>query len=922
MTCEEFRDLLVPGRGGVAPEASADFEGHRGACASCRAEADALEAAARELDRAWAGLPAGETLRRRVLASLSEGAGAPGRARSGRARVAGLLAACSTLSAAAAAVVTATLLAPPPAAPPTSPGPPATDRAASTPPAPERPPSREPPPPEPGVVAAPPPAAPPGPAPAPPAPHKALDGPEDVAGRLLRDLADPERWEAALRFLAAFRLDTIGSELLAAAADPVVAPRVAALLARYGDADAAALVRSALAHPLPAVRAAALATALARADGAVLAEAVAYLADPDDAVADAAADGIGARLTPDLAGAVARATSAGGARVPRASRALRGRLTDASLLAVAAALADDEGPAAEALAREVLAPEAGRLAVALSGPAGAIAARALGRLAIPATLPGLLEAAEGGSREADEAAGRLLGTPEGLSRAESLLAEGPAPARGALLGHLGRHPGSRALEALGAWAASRAVGSFLEDPAAFRVALSILRRSVAPGASAVAAAALRSPDPRAREAGILLWLALESRAGVPALLPLLDDPDGDVRDAAVLAVALAGDPRDVLPRLGRALQDGCDEANRTVIAAAARASGRSATAVLARWLRDPAVAGKASLAEALAARRDAAAAPALAAAAESGGPAVRAAAARGLGVLGIRDEAVLRALRARLRDSHPSVRAAAAEGLGSLGGGAATLDRLRNALHDGEVQVRIAAARALAALGEKAAVPVLLGALKDPDLAVRAGVEMALGHLTGQALPRASDWWAWWARNQGAERREWLRDALAGPPSEGRVLAAGAWADVAGIEGIRHLLPLSRDPDPRVRDAAAAGLARALGAAGAGAAPVLRATDPRLRVEAARLLGDAGRGVVEELFVEGVGGPAGLAAAAALADWGDARGIGRLVAAIREDPGGLAAEEAAGALRAITRWPARTPADWIEWWEVFEGFWR
>ena len=54
---------------------------------------------------------------------------------------------------------------------------------------------------------------------------------------------------------------------------------------------------------------------------------------------------------------------------------------------------------------------------------------------------------------------------------------------------------------------------------------------------------LRRPDVRVKRAAVRALLVGETAPFVEALLPLLDDPDADVRQGAVAAMSLSGDPR-------------------------------------------------------------------------------------------------------------------------------------------------------------------------------------------------------------------------------------------------------------------------------------------------------------------------------------------------------------------------------------------
>ena len=136
---------------------------------------------------------------------------------------------------------------------------------------------------------------------------------------------------------------------------------------------------------------------------------------------------------------------------------------------------------------------------------------------------------------------------------------------------------------------------------------------------------------------------------------------------------------------------------------------------------------------------------------------VRMAAARSLGIIGPAARAAVPALVGALRDQETGVRWEAATALGRIGKD--SVPALLEAVWDRDVKVRHTATYALGAVGPaaSAAVPVLIHALQDPDAGVRTSAASSLSGIGAPALPALMDLYA---RASGAEREAAARIVL------------------------------------------------------------------------------------------------------------------------------------------------------------------
>ncbi|MCM2466746.1 HEAT repeat domain-containing protein [Methanoculleus oceani] len=231
---------------------------------------------------------------------------------------------------------------------------------------------------------------------------------------------------------------------------------------------------------------------------------------------------------------------------------------------------------------------------------------------------------------------------------------------------------------------------------------------------------------------------------------------------------------------------------------------------------------------------------------------VRLVAARNLGNIG--DKRAIQALSESLRrEPESGVRAAVAEALGYMGSGQA-IEPLALALRDRDEAVKVAAARSLGYIGDLRAIELLILALSDVDDRVRHAALEALkdpggtarGHLVG-------------ALRSGGERlRAGVAEALEAvgwKPESGEeltlyLMALNRWAEVeqVGADALPVLAGALSNPSIEVRANAVRAISR-IGGGEAVAPLILALQDDALvvRKRAERALVDMGNAVVPEL---------------------------------------------------------------------------
>ncbi len=253
-----------------------------------------------------------------------------------------------------------------------------------------------------------------------------------------------------------------------------------------------------------------------------------------------------------------------------------------------------------------------------------------------------------------------------------------------------------------------------------------------------------------------------AKSALPALAPLLGDPEKEVRRAAAFALLRMGtEAAGEADRLAAAMKDE-DAGVRANAALALEAAGaRSGRGALAKAMKDA-------------------------------DPAVRANAAAALGGLGADD---LAALAPALRDAEVPVRANAAWALGMAKGKArSAVAPLSRALSDGSEVVRAMAARALGRIGEDddMAVPALVKAL---DAEIDRRTETKTPEAKGPPAPPADAVLAERIEKQGGARRN-----MAWALGRFKANAKDAKAVLARLQ--------EGDPNPVARSAAKTALER------------------------------------------------------------------------------------------------------------------
>jgi HEAT repeat protein/CHAT domain-containing protein len=333
---------------------------------------------------------------------------------------------------------------------------------------------------------------------------------------------------------------------------------------------------------------------------------------------------------------------------------------------------------------------------------------------------------------------------------------------------------------------------------------------------------------------------------VEPLLPVLRDPDSQVRSSASWALGSLEDRRAVGPLIG-ALQDEDQRVRRT--------AARSLNVI-----------------------RDSRAVGPLIAALTDADRDVRGWAAKALGAL--RDTRAVEPLIAAAKDETGSVRASADEALGKIGDVRAVAP-LIDALGDAEASVRAAAVEALGEVGDDRAVEPLLPVLTDPDRGVRSNACWVLGNLgDGRAVKP-------------------LIATLADAEASVRARAAKALGKIKDTRALKPLVAAVNDKDESVRRGAAAAL---VGIRQPAVRPLLvalkEAKGPE-RILAVEALGKIGDGRAVQPLIALLGDPdlqARIAAAAALKEIGDRRAVEPLIALL-SDPESevrIAAAEALG----------------------------
>jgi len=222
---------------------------------------------------------------------------------------------------------------------------------------------------------------------------------------------------------------------------------------------------------------------------------------------------------------------------------------------------------------------------------------------------------------------------------------------------------------------------------------------------------LEHDDPEVRSLARIAFCGIHGPGGVPALSSMLSDDNADVRTEAVAALGRSGD-RASLPAIIQLLKDPAHEVRSAAAHAVGMIRDPAEGSSLLLLLDDPCGDVRGSAAVALGRLGIRAALQDLLALLRDDDEEVRSQAVAALGYLG--DPAALRAIFTRLGDKDEFVRSAAAEALGDIGAPAA-VNELSWCLVDESKPVRIAAARALLRIRGPEALPSLLHLLRDED---------------------------------------------------------------------------------------------------------------------------------------------------------------------------------------------------------------
>ncbi|HXU64848.1 MAG TPA: HEAT repeat domain-containing protein, partial [Polyangia bacterium] len=442
-------------------------------------------------------------------------------------------------------------------------------------------------------------------------------------------------------------------------------------------------------------------------------------------------------------------------------------------------------------------------------------------------------------------------------------------------------------------------------------------------------AALQQPLAPVRVLGADALGKLRDQPSLPVLSELAErDPDAEVRGHSAAALGALGDLT-VAPRLAK-LEEAAPPPLKVWFAAAlARLGDAHAAGRLAGYAGAPdlAVAFPAGLLLAdVSAPGDAAAMAALKKLAGRESELVRrdpmAPVTLAMKLAALRDAGARQYLVGLLQHPNEGARLAAAQALAKLGDGAgrallativadpASPDRLVAALaeiplgerggapvlaqaaRDPAPENRRLAARGLGELGDRQNLPALVGLASDPDWTVRVVAARAVVEIVGLDP-------LWLAR----AAVDWTRSALDSQDLAVRRAAAGSLASVPAGDALPLLARAILDRDPAVRRNAArsAGKMKSAAAAAQIAEATTRETDPTVKEQQVRALGEIGtaggapaRQTLARLSTEP--GRLGVLAAGSLIAAGDASGKAKLDAAVTAPNPELraAAVEAAG----------------------------
>ncbi|KDE56185.1 HEAT repeat domain-containing protein [Methanoculleus sp. MH98A] len=517
---------------------------------------------------------------------------------------------------------------------------------------------------------------------------------------------------------------------------------------------------------------------------------IAALSDPHDAVRIAAAEGLGDIGDENGVDALILLTGDAGQDVRSAAAAALGQIGDARALEALIRLFGDDYPGVRSVAAKTVAvfgPDVLEpLEAALEEPVPVVrltAARAIGIIGNPRSIPLLIRHLEDPAREVGVTAARVLGGFGNLAvePLAAVLREGGKGGRLAAVDALGGIEPGRADEAL-AYALSDEDREVRE-----KAATTLMRRR----AASMWQSTFGNRAREEKEASVKSSVGQESREEINTLITALNDRSVEVQASAATRLIAMGRP--AAEGLLRVLKDDDPEMQR----AAAGVLGEMREAALG------------PLTDAL----------------NDTDRFVRLVAARNLGNIG--DARAIEALSGALKSERDSVvRAAVAEALGYMGSKQA-IEPLTLALQDRDEAVKVAAARSLGYIGDLRALEPLIQALSDVDDRVRYAALEALKD-PGETIRRHLVG----ALRSGDETfRAGVAEALkaGGWKPETRaeltlcLMAQGRWAEVerVGADALPVLAETLTDPLIEVRANAVRAINR-IGGEGA-VAPLVRA---------------------------------------------------------------------------------------------------
>ncbi|BBL67972.1 HEAT repeat domain-containing protein [Methanoculleus chikugoensis] len=471
---------------------------------------------------------------------------------------------------------------------------------------------------------------------------------------------------------------------------------------------------------------------------------IAALSDPHDAVRIAAAEGLGEIGDENGVDALVLLTGDAEQDVRSAAAAALGRIGDACAVGPLIRLFGDRYSRVRSVAAETVAafgPDVLEpLEAALEDPVPVVrltAARAIGIVGNPRSIPLLIRHLEDPAREVSVTAARVLGGYGNLAvePLAAVLREGDKAGRLAAVDALGGIEPGRADEAL-AYALSD------EDQEVREKAATILMRR---RAANMWQSTFGNRAREEKEVSMKSSVGQAGREEIDTLITALNDRSVEVQASAATRLIAMGRP--AAEGLLRVLKDDDPELQ------------RAAAGVLGEM-------------------REAAVEPLMDALNDTD-RFVRLVAARNLGNIG--DARAIEALSGSLKSERDSaVRAAVAEALGYMGSREA-IEPLTLALQDRDEAVKVAAARSLGYIGDLRALEPLIGALSDVDDRVRYAALEAL-------------------KDPGDTMRRHLIDALRSGDETFRAgvaeaLEAGGWRPETGEERTIHLMARGRWAD-------------------------------------------------------------------------------------------------------------------------------